>query len=168
VEELETTNEELQSTNEELETMNEELQSTNEELRHLNDQLLHRSNELYQVNGTFESVLATLRSAVAVLDHELQIRFWSARAEEFWGLRKEEAEGAPFLDLDIGLPVQELEGPVRAALARTQEQELTLDGVNRRGRAIHCRVRCTPLAGRKGIVGVVVLMEEEAPGSDAM
>jgi two-component system CheB/CheR fusion protein len=161
VEELETTNEELQSANEELETMNEELQSTNEELRTLNDQLQQSSEELNQVNAYFESVLTSLRAAVVVLDRTLQIQVWSDKAEDLWGLRWGEVEGKPFLDLDIGLPVQELRQPLRESLARKQEQEIVLEGVNRRGKPVRCRVRCTPWMGMKnGMDGVILLMEE--------
>ena len=164
VEELETTNEELQSANEELETMNEELQSTNDELRHLNDQLQQRSEELNQMNGCFESVLTSLRSAVVVLDQALHVRIWSEKAEDFWGLRQDEAEGQPFLDLDIGLPVRELEQPLRDALAGTTEQQVMLDGVNRRGKPARIQVRCTPLMSRKRVDGAVILMEEVDQG----
>ncbi len=161
VEELETTNEELQSANEELETMNEELQSTNEELRTLNDQLHQSSLELNQVNSYFESVLTSLRAVVVVLDRSLQVRVWSERAEDLWGLRWEEVENKPFLDLDIGLPVEELRQPLRDALAKKREQEAMVDGVNRRGKPVLCRVRCTPhMAGRNGWDGVILLVEE--------
>jgi two-component system, chemotaxis family, CheB/CheR fusion protein len=160
VEELETTNEELQSANEELETMNEELQSTNEELRTLNEQLLHRTDDLNHVNGYFESVLTSLRSAVVVLDLALNVRIWSERAEDFWGLRQDEVEGRAFLDLDIGIPVEELRQPLRDALLQSGEHAVALAGVNRRGRPIRCDVRCMPLAGKAGVEGVVLLMEE--------
>jgi two-component system, chemotaxis family, CheB/CheR fusion protein len=161
VEELETTNEELQSANEELETMNEELQSTNEELRAMNDQIQQRSTELNQVNSYFEAILTSLRSALAVLDRSLHIKIWSQKAEDLWGVRESEARGAKFLDLDIGLPVLEL----RAALGGCLDGSLTgheviLDGVNRRGKAIRCQVRCSPLLGAAGIEGVILLMED--------
>ena len=161
VEELETTNEELQSANEELETMNEELQSTNEELRGMNDQLQQRSEELDQVNRYLETILASLRAAVVVLDRSLHVKVWSEKAEDLWGLRNDEVRGTPFLDLDIGLPVQKLRQPLRDCLTEKGEQEMELNGINRRGRKIRCRVRCTPLLGA-GVVGIIVLMEEIA------
>ena len=158
-EELETTNEELQSANEELETMNEELQSTNEELRTLNDQLLSRSEELYQVNGYFDSVLTSLRAAVVVLDRRLHVRVWNQRAEELWGLRRGEVEGQDFLGLDFGLPVEELREPLLGSLG-DGGRDVAIDGVNRRGRKIRCRVRSMPVSGRTGAEGLVLLMEE--------
>jgi two-component system CheB/CheR fusion protein len=165
IEELETTNEELQSANEELETMNEELQSTNEELRTLNDQLHQRSEELDQVNGHLHSILSSLRAAVVVLNDEVKIEVWSHKAQDLWGLRSEEVTGHSFLDLDIGLPVAELRQPILDCLQDgKQAQEMLLEGVNRRGRAISCRVTCTPLGNGRRPNGVILLMEEALSG----
>jgi two-component system CheB/CheR fusion protein len=145
VEELETTNEELQSTNEELETMNEELQSTNEELETINDELQRRTLELNQVNGYMSSILTSLRLAVVVLDPASRVRVWNRQAEEMWGLRADEVEDAPFEALDIGLPVAALRLAVRASIdGRVSSEEVVLDAVNRRGRAIRCRVTVSP------------------------
>ncbi len=170
VEELETTNEELQSTNEELETMNEELQSTNEELQTINDELRLRSDELNGVNAFLESVFASLRAGVAVVDRELNVLVWNARAEDLWGLRAEEVTGRSFVGLDIGLPVARLVPALRASLAGDQEVgEVVVDAVNRRGRRIVCRVTSTPLVGRtdEGPRGAIVLMTEQpSPGGD--
>jgi two-component system, chemotaxis family, CheB/CheR fusion protein len=163
VEELETTNEELQSTNEELETMNEELQSTNEELQTINDEARERGDQLGELNGFLESILTSLRSAVAVVDRDLQIRKWSRRAEDMWGLRQDEALHKNFLNLDIGLPVDRLRAPIRACLARESEfLDVTLEATNRRGRPVQVRVTCTPLATGPAdqARGVILLMEE--------
>jgi two-component system CheB/CheR fusion protein len=116
IEELETTNEELQSSNEELETMNEELQSTNEELETINNEIQRRTGELNDVNTYMTAILTSLRSAVVVLDRESDIRIWSRKAEELWGLRGEEVEGVAFQNLDIGLPVERLKAPIRACI----------------------------------------------------
>jgi two-component system CheB/CheR fusion protein len=162
IEELETTNEELQSTNEELETMNEELQSTNEELETINTELRHRTDELNDVNAYMASILTSLKLAAVVLDREMRIRVWNRQAEDLWGLRADEVAGQALLNQDIGLPVERLKGPVRAALeGRTDYQELVLESRNRRGRPIQCRVTCTPLLGmERDIRGVILLMEE--------
>jgi two-component system CheB/CheR fusion protein len=167
IEELETTNEELQSTNEELETMNEELQSTNEELETLNDELQRRTGELNHVNAYTRSILTSLPLAVVVLDRGAAIRVWNPQAEELWGVRSEEVEGHPFQNLDIGLPVERLKAPVRACIDGTSRgEELALDAVNRRGRAIRCRVSCTPFVnGEREVRGAVLLMEELREGA---
>ncbi|AHG89778.1 MCP methyltransferase, CheR-type, SAM-binding domain, C-terminal [Gemmatirosa kalamazoonensis] len=169
VEELETTNEELQSTNEELETMNEELQSTNEELQTINDELRLRSDELNQANLFLESILRSLRAGVAVLDRDLRVMVWNDRAEDLWGVRREEADGAPFPSLDIGLPVRRILPSIRACLAgELPSYEAPIRATNRRGRAIVCQTRVLPLLSRTSEAprGVIVLMEEP-PGDDA-
>src|SRR5262249_8380776 len=86
-EELETTNEELQSTNEELETMNEELQSMNDELQFSNESLRDRQDELDRLNDFMSSVLGSMNSGVAVVDGEMNVLAWNARAEDLWGVR---------------------------------------------------------------------------------
>ncbi|HEU4457194.1 MAG TPA: CheR family methyltransferase [Longimicrobium sp.] len=165
VEELETTNEELQSTNEELETMNEELQSTNEEMETVNYELQRRTLELNQVNGYMASILASLRLGVVVLDRDRRVRVWNRQAEELWGLRADEVEGAPFEGLDIGLPVDALRQAVRAAIGgRVRSEELVLDAVNRRGRAIRCRVTVSPFTeSDRRVDGAVLVMDDASP-----
>jgi two-component system, chemotaxis family, CheB/CheR fusion protein len=164
VEELETTNEELHSTNEELETMNEELQSTNEELQAMNDELRMRGEELNQVNRFLEQVFTSLRHGVAVVGPDFRILVWNRKAEDLWGVRADEIRGTHFLDLEIGLPVEQLRQPIRTALAMGDGavQEAVLPATNRRGRAMECRVVCAPLVGRDGSEpqGVIVIMEE--------
>lgn len=162
VEELETTNEELQSTNEELETMNEELQSTNEELETMNDELRLRGDELNQVNSFLESILTSLRGAVVVVDAELRILVWNPGAEDLWGLREDELRGKHVLGLDIGLPIERLKPLMQACLAGTRNNaSITLDAINRRGRAIACRVTATPLLTRhQSIHGVILIMDD--------
>jgi two-component system CheB/CheR fusion protein len=159
-EELETTNEELQSTNEELETMNEELQSTNEELSTINDELQQRTDELNDTNAYLEGILSSLNAAVVVLDREFEIRGWNKGARELWGLIEDEVYGKHFLNLDIGLPVDQLRAPIRKILAGEELQPLTLPAVNRRGRQIECRITATPLGPAAEIRGVILMMEE--------
>ena len=162
-EELETTNEELQSTNEELETMNEELQSSNEELQTMNDELRLRSQEFNQANAFLESILISMRGGVVVVNLTLHIQVWNNKAEDLWGLRATEVQGQHFLNLDIGLPVEQLAQPIRTCLlGQTQYLQVTLNAINRRGKAIQCQVSLTPLTSTgKEIEGVIILMEEQ-------
>lgn len=167
-EELETTNEELQSTNEELETMNEELQSTNEELKTVNDELQERSQALNRSNTFLEAILSSLDRGVIVLNREFVIQAWNAQAEELWGLRSNETVGRHLLNLDIGLPLEEIRQPLRACISGDTGEniELSVDAINRRGRRIRCRITCTPLISttpRKeepDVQGVILLMED--------
>ncbi|MBV8559633.1 MAG: PAS domain-containing protein [Acidimicrobiia bacterium] len=160
-EELETTNEELHSTNEELETMNEELQSTNEELETTNNELRQRSIELDDVNAFLESILGSLGSGVIVLSRQFTVRVWNKISEELWGLRADEVAGQQFFGLDIGLPVDELSQPIRSALTNPDgSSEVQVAAVNRRGRALECNVRISPLKGDgQAADGVILLVD---------
>jgi two-component system CheB/CheR fusion protein len=164
VEELETTNEELQSTNEELETMNEELQSTNEELQTMNEELRERSEELNRANSFFESILTGVRSGVVVLDRELHVLAWNHRSEDLWGLRSDEVRGQNFLNLDIGLPTDQLRGAIRSCIAAESDAaEVLVPATNRRGKAMTCKVTVSPLTGsKKEVRGAILLMEEQS------
>jgi two-component system, chemotaxis family, CheB/CheR fusion protein len=162
VEELETTNEELQSTNEELETMNEEMQSTNEELQTINDELGQRTTELNQLNAFLESIWTGLGGAVAVLDPDLRVLVWNRGSEDLWGLGQEEVQGQHFLNLDIGLPLDQVRPALRASMSgRDGSQTMLVDATNRRGKPIRLRVSCTPLVGdHDDIHGVILRIEE--------
>lgn len=167
VEELETTNEELQSTNEELETMNEELQSTNDELQGINEQLQQSGSDLDSANAFMDAILAGLRAGIAVVDRDLQVRVWNRQAEELWGLRASEAVGQHLLNLDIGLPFDQVRPLIRQSMAGESDiAEVQMDAVNRRGRLITVRVECSPLLDVAGApTGSIVVMEAVSPGT---
>jgi two-component system CheB/CheR fusion protein len=168
-EELETTNEELQSTNEELETMNEEMQSTNDELQTINDELAQRTAELHQLTEFLESIWAGLGGAVAVLDPDLRVLVWNHGFEELWGIHEAEVQGQPFLDLDIGLPVDQVRPALQEAMSDGNgSQSTVLQATNRRGKTLTCRVTCSPLVGNdKTVRGVIVVVVEEPQGQPA-
>ncbi|HKA17137.1 MAG TPA: CheR family methyltransferase [Blastocatellia bacterium] len=164
-EELETLNEELQSTNEELETMNEELQSTNEELETTNEEMRGRTEALNLSNDFLESVLTSVRVGVMVVDRNFRVQSWNHKSEDLWGLRTAEVQGQNFLNLDIGLRVDQLKQAVRDCLSGDQEfQEVRLEAINRRGKQIECRITCTPLVSSSdGIRGAILLVEDKDP-----
>ncbi|WP_307796795.1 CheR family methyltransferase [Actinomadura barringtoniae] len=167
-EELETTNEELQSTNEELETMNEELQSTNDELQEINDALRIRSEELDSANSFLGSVLRSLGSAAVVVDRDLRVQVWNKGSEELWGMRAEETQGRELLSLDIGLPLAELEPPLRMLLAETSLNGtgVAVDAVNRRGRSVRLTVEFNLLRDEEGQVRGVIIIMDHLTGED--
>ena len=172
VEELETTNEELQSTNEELETMNEEMQATNEELQTINDELGQRTTELDQLNAFLESIWAGIDGAVTVLDADLRVLVWNHGSEELWGVRQEEVQGQHFLNLDIGLPIDQVRPALRAAMSDENGTRSTvIEATNRRGKPVTCRVTCSPLLDSdktlRGVIMVVVAEQDAGAAPSA-
>ena len=90
-----------------------------------------------------------------------------------WGLRADEVKGRSFVGLDIGLPVDRLDAPLRRVVFSVQDgyETMEIQAVNRRGKAITAHVTCSPLRLQGGpTTGVIVLMEErnsaEPPSSD--
>lgn len=167
VEELETTNEELQSTNEELETTNEELQSTNDELQVTNDELRDRTTEISSLNRFMQSILSSLGAAVAVVNAAMIVQVWNKQAEDMWGLREDETVGEHLLNIDSGLPIEELKPLVRQVTADGEPRASTVvSAVNRRGRVIALRVTVTPLRSGTGAPdGALLLMESSGGGA---
>jgi two-component system, chemotaxis family, CheB/CheR fusion protein len=158
-EELETTNEELQSTNEELETMNEEMQSTNEELETINDEIRTRTDQLNETNALLAAIVTSLGAGIIVIDDDFNIEVWNEAAAELWGVRPDEAEGSHLMNLELGLPLEQLHKPLRAALTG-ERSELEIPAINRRGKAIACAVSVLPLqAPGAEPRGAILLME---------
>jgi two-component system CheB/CheR fusion protein len=142
--------------------MNEELQSTNEELETINDELRERTEELNELTAFMDSILSSLRAGVAVLDLDLRVQAWNGYAANLWGLRGDEVQGMPFLNLDIGLPLEPLATPLHAALRDGDSPDsIVLEAVNRRGKPIECKVSFTKLTTpEQKLSGVLVLMED--------
>jgi two-component system CheB/CheR fusion protein len=102
-----------------------------------------------------------LRGGTIVVDTDVRVQVWTRQAEDLWGLRADEVVGQNFLNLDFGLSVEQLGESIRACLlGRADYQELQLDAVNRRGKAIRCRVTCAPLIGPQGDIRGALLVTE--------
>lgn len=141
--------------NEELQSMNDELQSTNEELR-------ARTTEISALNHFMESILGSLRAAVIVVNRDMMVQVWNRQAEDLWGLREDETVGAHLLNLDSGLPSEELKGIIRRVIFDGDVgEEVSLGAVNRRGRSVQLRVTVSPLLSeRDAPTGALLLMEQ--------
>lgn len=166
-EELETTNEELQSTNEELETTNAELQSTNEELEATNSELRDLTLEVERTNNYLQSVMASMKYGVVVIDEGGKILVWNDRSEDLWGLRADEVSGKLFFDLDIGLEVRAVEQLIDNDGASSKGfKQMEMDAINRRGKSFTCRIRISPLAGKRQQRGFVLLFDDARDRND--
>ena len=65
------------------------------------------------------------------------------------------------LNLDIGLPVEQLRNPVRAVLSgRATFQEVVLEATNRRGKAFSAAHLQAVGGAERDTQGVILLMEE--------
>jgi two-component system CheB/CheR fusion protein len=166
VEELETTNEELQSTNEELETMNEELQSTNDELHVSNETQREQQEHFYRLSRFMTAVLGSMDAGVVAVDQDLKVLTWNAKAEDLWGIRADEAEGAHLFNLDIGLPLDDLRPALKKQLGpeAAGPDVLQLAAVNRRGRPVDVQVTVTRLDHQDDQPAGALLMMEVVDG----
>lgn len=135
----------------------------------MNEELRLRTGELNRATVLVESMLASLGVGVAVVDRDLRVQMWNERAKELWGLDIDDVRGRHLLNLDIGLPVGELREALTASVAGAVTKEQHLEGRDRRGRDVVCRVRTAPLADISGAVaGAIVMMDvADGPGATA-
>ena len=105
-----------------------------------------------------------------VVDPDFLVLIWNPKAENLWGLRADEVRGKNLLNLDIGLPVERLKPALRSCLSgESAYQEIVLEATNRRGKAIICRVTCTPMTDGDAISGVILVMDDDTqPAGDGM
>lgn len=115
--------------------MNDELQFSNEALR-------ERQDDLDGLNAFMTSVLGSMNLGVAVVDSDVRVLVWNARAADLWGVRSDEAVGANLLSLDIGLPLEPLRQEIRNQLTDEHPERVSvvLDAISRRGRPLQVRV----------------------------
>jgi two-component system CheB/CheR fusion protein len=118
-----------------------------------------RTSELNAANTFLESILSSLDAGVVVLDEEQIVTAWNAGAEELWGVRAAEVRGKHFMNIDIGLPVEQLRTAIRRTLADGTTAHVAVPATNRRGRTIECTVTLTPLNGDGDAArGVIIFM----------
>jgi two-component system CheB/CheR fusion protein len=178
-EELETSNEELQSANEELETTNEELRSSNEELEssnldlkattdaveHLNTTLVGANRELMRFSGLHREVMDNFPAAIVVLDSRLLIEEWNAAAANLLGLNESQVAGEPFFGLQVGLPLELLQEPVRACrLPGATPVTVEVAALTAAAEQFPCRVQVLPMSGGQPKTAVMMIIEDLRDG----
>ena len=146
--------------------MNEELQSMNDELQATNEELRDRTTEITSLNTFMESILGSLGAAVIVVNRDLVVQVWNSEAEDLWGLRELETVGTHLMNLDSGIPTDQLVAPLREVIFDGNSgAERVLDAVNRKGRKVVLRVTVTPLrSDAEEPAGALMLMEVSADG----
>ena len=90
-----------------------------------------------------------------------EVASWNRACEELWGVREHEVVGRNLFSLDTGMPFEALRRPLLSVLHGDEPAHaIELDAVNRRGKAIRCRVRMLPLRGdTTEVVGALLLIE---------
>ena len=86
----------------------------------------------------------------------------SDAASDLWGLRADEVEGQSLLNLDIGIPLDELRSSIRAAIAGESVDDVVVEAHNRRGQPITCTTSFSHLVGADGdSKGAILVMSAE-------
>jgi two-component system CheB/CheR fusion protein len=137
----------------------------NDELHYSNQALRERQDEVDRLNQFMTSVLGSLSAGVVVVDSDMTVLAWNSMAEDLWGIRTDEALGAHLMNLDIGLPVEQLRQPIRTQLSdgATGPHTVTLDAVNRRGRTLQVRITLTSLHDHGFPSSAAVIVMEPRP-----
>lgn len=130
----------------------------------MNDELRERTDDALRASTFFESILASIEQSVIVVDPQVRITAWSEAAADLWGLRSNEVEGQFLFNLDIGLPVEELRLPIRAAIAGDGSvDDLVVNGRNRRGQPVLCTISFSHLSIPGGDGQGAILIMSVAP-----
>lgn len=174
-EELQSTNEELQTANEELKAANDELETTNHELAATNSDLQEMNRELQSANralrqgrsdlvrtkAILESMLTSIRFAAIAVDEQLRVLAWNSRAAELWGRNAHDVLGTALLELDIGLPVEQLATVIHSVIKGSGQREIVAQARNAVGASFLVRAQVSPLTvPDRGVAGATILIEE--------
>jgi two-component system CheB/CheR fusion protein len=107
-------------------------------------------------------ILGSVSAGVVVLDADLRVQIWNARAYDLWGLRSDEVVGRSLMTLDIGLPMDAVGDELRRSLAGQPNHEtIEAEATNRVGRPIRVRITTSRLRSDAGR-GVILVMEQVA------
>jgi two-component system CheB/CheR fusion protein len=100
-------------------------------------------------------------AAIVVIDSHLLVEEWNRGARTMWGLTEEQVVGEPFFGLQIGLPLEALQGPVRACRAPgAQPVSLQVKAVSSAGHEFPCRVNVLPITGGQPETAAMLIMED--------
>ena len=136
------------------------MQSANEQLRAINYELSNSTYELDRTNTFMSSILSSMQIGMVVIDTNFNILIWNHAVEDMWGLRQEEVMNKSWFSLDIGLPVEQLQIPIRDILSSKKKfQEILINGTNRRGKQIRCYIAFSPLIG-DNVEGIIMMMTD--------
>jgi two-component system, chemotaxis family, CheB/CheR fusion protein len=114
---------------------------------------------LRRLDAFHQSVVNSVEAALVVLDAQLNVSTWNARAAELWSLRSEDALGRSFFTLPIGDVVKMARPAIEAVLATGRPEIVREVAVNGpRGDPGRVTLRLSRLSGAGvGPDGVVLL-----------
>jgi two-component system CheB/CheR fusion protein len=115
-----------------------------------------------------EAIVDNAASAYIAIDTNGIVVFLNSQARRMLEVG-EEAVDRKLIELDTGLPVQQLEPAVRSVIAGGEVVDIRVNAVERRGRPIRCRVRVSPLLYEdRASHGAVLFVEEIAEAERAV
>lgn len=154
------------SEDDEAEVAREKLAALGVELSSANLALDRARTELAAARSVLTGIMTSVPFGIWVVDSELTIRLWNDRATEIWGLDSEAAVGRSLLELALGLPVRELEAPIRACLERGEgNHQVTVDAQRRDGRVFRCHLTVTGLAHDRAMHRGAIVLTSESEGT---
>ena len=110
------------------------------------------------MNTFLDAILKGVHAAVVVLDPELRIIEWNRRAEDLWGLRSDEVDHVPLLNLRFGLPL------IHRSSTDGGHQTATIPATNRLGEQIRCHISCSVVELPNLGHGYILMMEPTEDG----
>ena len=118
--------------------------------------------QLEAARGLLAGIISNVSHGIWVVDSELTVQLWNDRAAEIWGLDSELTVGRSLLELDIGLPIAELEALIRSCVEQGEgNRQVTVDAAGRDGQVFRCHVTVTGLRHDRGMQrGAIVLTNE--------
>ena len=121
-----------------------------------------------QLHKHFEAVAQQLSEVLWQTNSAGELVFLSKQAERRWGLKREEAEGAPFCDLFL----QEDQGELRAFMEglqannHSQELQLSLRIEDENGRICHVELIASPVLEGGELAGAIGVLRDIRAGVD--
>ena len=100
-----------------------------------------------------------------MVDRDLRVLVWNRPRRGPLGAARRRGGRQHLLNLDIGLPLEQLKPLLRDVLEGEQPgevQEVVLPALNRRGRSLDVRVTATPLRRLgNGVTGAIIVVDQD-------
>ena len=119
---------------------------------------MEANRDLVRYGGLHRLVMDHFPAAIVLLNSHLLVEDWNSVATRMWGLEQDEVQGEPFFGLVLGLPLEPLQGPVRASpRPGAQPATLELTAVDPSGGSFTCRVTVVPIGGGPDFSAMVMM-----------